>query len=449
MSIPSWNRPSTWALLCCLSFIYRSVIASSLPPNSKLIQVQIVHRHGDRTPITPLKNEGYWRDQLPKEEVLKKISEGTKIVRDINQPRMKHGAAGTGVFGQLSMVGLLQMVELGQRVREELYCPTSGMFCEDKRPLTHHETCLRVVSTDFPRTIQSVQAFLVGLFPDGLHISQQKCDESEVDTSHVEIDVRHTVKMIPDPQPRRYVLQEILEKELSQNDPDLRKKDAEMRELAERASFALGDLLASGDAANAVSFGVGEEKDGEVKILPWGQLSEITTCLRTRDQLPDAISHDDQEAIVKHAAHRWFALLRNPTLANIAMDKMVSDILKNANLARYDYSRSIPLHVYSAHDSTLIGLMCALRLEQPSEWPEYASALKLELFAVENDLSSDVDKKDYICRFSLNGQYLKCNWGSESCPRSFIDLDELDTLINEARSEDIKAVQEHQQRKET
>ena len=112
----------------------------------RVLQVQIVHRHGDRTPITPLRDVAYWESQLPRPEVLDRIAFGTRLVRGgggtteddddgdgdgndgvggIRTARktttgQAHGAAGRGPFGQLTSLGLLQMVELGGRIREEL-----------------------------------------------------------------------------------------------------------------------------------------------------------------------------------------------------------------------------------------------------------------------------------------------------------------------------------------
>ena len=403
------------------------VAVAELPPNAKLVQVQIVHRHGDRTPITPMKDHEFWASTLPDKQVLDKISSGTCIIRE--GEIMKHGAAGSGVFGQLSSLGLFQMVDLGNRLRDELHCDVNGIFSKH-RPLDAQS--IRVVSTDFPRTIQSVQGLLVGLFPDGIPKDQS-----------VDIDVRHTRIMIPDPQPRRYKLQEHLEKELS-NYPKLLEKEKQMVDLAHRVTQSLRNLITHGAAG--VSFGVGEEKERQTeeeafgKPLPWGQLSEITKCLRVRDMLPEGISYEDQERIAAHAAHRWFALLRHPTLANIAMDEMISDILNNIKALRDEKSSTIPLHIYSAHDSTLIGLMCALRLEQPAEWPEYASALKLEIFETQDH----ENQVHHYCRFSLNGNILRCNWGSGKCPRKIIHVGELESFICEGRA-DIDAARQLQE----
>ena len=119
----------------------------------KTVQVQVVHRHGDRTPITPMKNVEFWQSQLLPPEQLEKIALNTKILRDENSA-FSHSAGGEGVFGKLTELGLLQMIKVGLSLREEFaqgnglcYSPlfdTSTVCAKEK---------VRVFSTDFPRTV--------------------------------------------------------------------------------------------------------------------------------------------------------------------------------------------------------------------------------------------------------------------------------------------------------
>lgn len=64
---------------------------------------------------------------------------------------------------------------------------------------------------------------------------------------------------------------------------------------------------------------------------------------------------------------------------------------------------------YSAHDSTLIGLLRALRLEQRGQRPGYTSCFKIELLQVtprDKENNSD-DEPQYWVRCSLNNERLK------------------------------------------
>eukprot|EP00980_Cylindrotheca_fusiformis_P014773 scaffold4026_cov117-Cylindrotheca_fusiformis.AAC.8 len=366
----------------------------------RVVQVQIVHRHGDRTPITSLKDEEFWRSALVSPLMLERISQGTELIRCPETTNI-HSAKGRGPFGKLTQLGLLQMVNVGTRLREELWSDNEDVFEEDEkgnlymgslwspsRPLTTKD--LRIVSTDFPRTIQSVQGVIVGLFPDGLD-----------DT--VKIDCRHTRWMIPDPQPRRTSEQEGLEIELASR-PHIVQRESEMYPLAVRCTNALRDLL--GEGAFDSSFGVDGQTTDDKKVLTWAQLSEITCCLKVRDRLPEGISPEDQDALSSYLAWRWFESLRHPRLVYLAMHKFCHAILHSMR----HLEEEPPLTIYSAHDSTLVGLMCAFRLERPTVWPEYASYMKIELLEKSDSDGNDLEESEHVVRFYLNGELLRSRW---------------------------------------
>ena len=406
----------------------------------ELVQVQIVHRHGDRTPITPMKDEKYWGETLPSKNLLSKIAEGTKIKREGDSNGANHAAGGRGPFGKLTQLGLLQMIQVGSSLREQLYLETQsgghnksssissststsdndeyhlddqgniylhqGRLFHPNAPLSPSK--ISVKSTDFPRTVQSVQALLVGMFPDGL------------DNHEIEIDARFTDLMIPDPQPRGTQEQVQLEKTLSQRDY-LLDKEEQLKHLAKKVSLELKPFI--GEDATSVSFGIGEEGDLKAateRPLSFSQLSEIMVCLNVRGLLPESITMEEYETVTSHSAWKWFENLRDSRLAFLAMKSFMNFIMENLenglNTSSVKNQEQTKLHVFSAHDSSLIGLMCAFRLQQPSQWPEYGSYLKIELFkaqpfATRGDEVITGSGDEYFVRFSLNGNVLKSEWG--------------------------------------
>jgi hypothetical protein len=261
-----------------------------------------------------------------------------------------------------------------------------------------------------------VQGVLVGLFGD---------DDTNDDTV-IPIDARHTNNLIPDPQPRRSREQEELELQLAAR-PHLQEREEEMRDLAIRTTQALLPLL--GEGAFDVSFGVGEEKTktSHHHHLAWTQLSEITKCLQVRNMLPPSISEDDQEAISSHAAWKWMDCLRHPRLAYLAMNPMTTAMVDSMKRRVMEGDTVPPLTIYSAHDSTLIGLLCAFRLSQPSKWPGYGEYLKVELIECSTvDSNGDIsDDKEHYVRFSLSGNVLMSKWHDDKEPVEVIPLQEL------------------------
>jgi acid phosphatase len=425
----------------------------------RLIQVQIIHRHGDRTPITPIvKQMEYWNSTLPQPQLLEKISRGIRLRRSSGSYEpMKHGARGNPPFGQLTSLGLFQMIQLGSQLREDLCCThpnttnsiltTNKLFTVDT-PL--HPSRIQARSTDFPRTIQSLQGLLVGLFPDGFdfHAHTNNSHTSHDAENHVmEVDLRNAHYHIPDPQPRHTKLQERLERQADLRE-HIQRKEMDMLPLAIKVT---NDLLSHNyiqeHEAKQVSFGFNvaspsQEEPSSNFILPWPQLAEITKCLRVHNLLPPTITHEEQELILKYTSWKWFETLQHSKLGKLAMHHMMVDLLDNmlhlireveqvvkeeieddTYPSRSSNNTSALLHIYSAHDSTLIGLMCALQLTQPAEWPEYASYLKIELLALEeaeNDhdektaKSTTTKQKKYYVRFSLNGTLLQCKIGQSN-----------------------------------
>jgi acid phosphatase len=400
-----------------------------------------------------------------------------------NMPNNTHGAAGQGPFGQLTMLGLLQMIKLGERLRGELV----GLDADEeynhifsKPEELHNPHYIKVMSTDFPRTIQSVQAMLTGLLLDN---NNHRNKEDYQQNMMIEIDVRDTnAYFIPDPQPRQHRLQLELEKELA-NRTHLREREIGLQDLARRVTDELDGYLGVG--ADGISFGIGEEKDISASaaasigvgkqqqqrrpLLAWAQMCEILVCLHSRNLLPSTITKDDVTTVSNHVAWRWFENLGHPILAKAAMtkftnvlidtmrrrvneDKVVvggttNSVVAAASLPDHIHEHVVPrLCIYSAHDSTLIGLLCVLQLERPMVWPEYGSALKVELLredkettaVAKNNGGGDDDIK-YWVRFSLNGEVLRCNTGltenedddnDNESEASMVSFDRLVEMIN-------------------
>ena len=398
--------------------------------------------------------------------MLQGIAKDTKLLRPPEGGPKKHGAVGRGPFGQLTMMGLLQMVALGERLKEELehssenYDDKSHQFVNQGRLFTPikplHPSRVKVMSTDFPRTIQSVQALLTGLFPDA---------NPDVNAP-IEIDLRHTNSyFIPDPQPRQYAEQISLESHLSKR-PHLLSREEKLQELAHRVTAELHEYI-NHEGAKGISFGIGEEKEDASQAairqpLAWAQLAEMLVCLHSRELLPPTLTEEDVQAVCDHVAWKWFENLRHPVLAKSAMWKFASRLVENMQrkveaeckcwecienehhehgistemLVKEEYELECTeepwLCIYSAHDSTLIGLLSVLQLEQPAEWPEYGSALKIELIREEEDSSQPVKALQHWVRFSLNGQILRSTWLADENgqPSTMVDLTQLADMIH-------------------
>ena len=151
--------------------------------------------------------------------------------------------------------------------------------------------------------------------------------------------------------------------------------------------------------------------------LAWNQLAEILTCLVVHDHLPEPLTLQDQQEIAKYVAWRWFETLCHPRMAFLAMHDMATRQVNS--MLRYGDPTEPPVTIWSAHDSVLIGMMCAYRLNQPAVWPDYGSYLMIELVRVEavqhehhDGGSGSSISNDLYVRFSLNREQLHSRWAN-------------------------------------
>ena len=457
----------------------------------RTIQLQIVHRHGDRTPITPLIDEDYWASTLIPPTTLDSIAQTTHIVshdkeKKERQDTQTHKAHGRGPFGKLTQLGLLQMIQVGNALRDHYSTGVNDkchvtqtnknvieywypyIWSPERHPF--HPSTLRVYSTDFERAIQSVQGLLVGLFPNVDDYQMTTKDENlESSLYSVPIDIRLAPYMIPDPTPRHTKEQEELEVILTRqipNDPAVlqaavritRQLQPLLAKDAHTFSFGVDDTQTSDNKQNNPNDDLADQERGmeiELEPLSFNQLAEITKCLQVRKRLPPAIQTADIDTIHKHTAQRWFHNLRHPRLVYLAMNTMVNVQLESMMRAasttvdsnpEREPEPEPPVTIWSAHDSTLIGMLCAYRLLPPTKWPDYASYLVAELLQVttttnqrkqddftstssSTDISQTVEEEDittttveYLVRFFLNGELLQIQWDDDEEPMNAISL---------------------------
>ena len=375
-------------------------IASASGDGLQLRHLQVVHRHGDRTPVTPLADRAFWASVLPSDEERESLATGTEVVRASDS--VPHPAAGDGLFGTLSARGVQQMKAGGEMLR----CTYPEFI-----PEVATAGAVSIYSTDFPRTIQSVQALCQGLFPV---VSRR---------SPIQIDATRGHYMIPDPVPRLTTEQEELEEAVLASEAVRAHADA-VEPLRVHLSDVLHDTV-DPRAYTLTGMGAGDVASGH--LLSWNKLAEIMKCLHAYGRLPTGLTEQDVQQASAAGAHRWTVLMRDKRIAHLAMGQMASDIVTAARDAARDASTP-RLVVWSAHDSTIFGLLAMFALDAPATWPPYASQLHIEL--LEELVGSERPCGLYV-RFSLNGEALGCGLGGGGAPGSspIVALDEVEAAV--------------------
>jgi hypothetical protein len=251
-------------------------------------QTNIIFRHGDRSPITSLKDVQFWQDQVANQC---DVMCGFKIIRE--EGDVKHTMEGNPPFGMLTKKGVVDIKQKGENFRKEIIAnggsvDSSYIYCR---------------STNFNRTIGSAQNFLVGL---GIAI----------DDKNVSIDTRCWRNMIPDADYQGFHKM-------------LDKYQAELREYS-KGNFAkihrivVNKLLKSGVCG--FSFG----PDG--KSVPGGinldRLCEILICLKTYGQLSKTSITEEEYKSVLSIKEKWcYAFSKIPQILQSSMAPFLYNIM--------------------------------------------------------------------------------------------------------------------------
>jgi hypothetical protein len=125
--------------------------------------------------------------------------------------------------------------------------------------------------------------------------------------------------------------------------------------------------------------------------------------LHAYERLPAELTADDVGAANSHGAARWQALMAHPRIVQLAMGEMARTMLATVD-ARLGGECQTTLQLFSAHDSTLFGLLADFELEAPAAWPAYGATLAVELWR-------DASGKATL-RFLFCGEALRCKVGA-------------------------------------
>lgn len=131
----------------------------------KLVHVVVVHRHGDRTPISQkapsyiqgLEETAFWEGTVPALDTIEQVgalnvdATGTFKLRDLKFPN-----------GHLTHVGASGMRAVGEALRQSYVTDLNFLPATLPADSSH---VVRVRSTRYPRTFQSVQNLLSALYP--------------------------------------------------------------------------------------------------------------------------------------------------------------------------------------------------------------------------------------------------------------------------------------------
>lgn len=292
-------------------------------------------RHGDRTPIHPKLGDldlsqlaGCWQTLLPSSE--QRAAMDRFVVRLPDAGNNSYAAfSGKPPFGQLTSRGVNQCRAVGREFRRR-----------------YPESKLEVMSTNFPRTIDSAKAFLCGFDT----------------TDPVEILVRHSKaeNLLPDFDGSCKRFQELNK---------LRKADAE-RQLQEQKLIlnqSLTELLGGDDPVSRLLC------PNHFKILYVN-----SECVGVQQ----GVNLELVKLIDEYYAAQW-SLAATQEFIQLATGRLLRECLEFFQ----DSSSDPQLRLCLAHDSTLVPFMQAVGAFR-LEFPPFASTVILEV--------TDIDHKEFV-----------------------------------------------------
>ena len=336
----------------------------------ELVQVLVVHRHGDRTPIATHAGvfkqtsdlEAIWRSRVPPRQ---EIEAWGRTNVDATDTHLAQTASEKYSFpnGHLTALGASQLRRVGAELRER-YVGDFGFLPSALPSATAGvESLVYVRSTRIPRTVQSVQNLLLGLWPP-----DHRAAGGEIQIQSQEKASDFMTGMNEKRCPR-------IKQLVAEVDSDL--------DLPANYSALLGRLDHEvGESSGPANQGLAGSKSS--LIDRWIHMGDIGTChLAHRLTPPLNLSAGDVRALQRYNSWSWGRrLTRSPTLNSLAIGGFIADLLHvlDATVAGAVVPGvSAPkIAVFSGHDSTLLPLLTALGAFD-GEWPPYASRIQIEL----------------------------------------------------------------------
>jgi len=369
-----------------------------------LQSVQIVTRHGDRSPLTMVKNneDNVWQCKSPREYVSINNPNGqstylkfidTAADPDYTNPYIRNSFwKGTCFPGQLTKKGSDQHVKLGQALRE-IY--VNKLRFIDEESLSD----LYVRSTNVLRTQLSVQSLLTGFMPN-------ITESIPIHTIPQEIEIYF-------PNHRACPILDKIEEEI--------KNEAKWKEFIEKNAEFKKKL------DNNMGYPLSEDNYGFQKYVDvflaraCNDMSMPCTennCHYTTEMLKRINDIADYEYgyIFSKAEH-------SDQYLKAGIGYFLREIINNMGSSLgskhdRDLNHTPSFYIYSTHDNSVAPIIGALGVE-PMEWPPYASNLIFELWRDNESNPDSVNFNDYVVRVIYNGRVIRTNWCDfNKCPLS-------------------------------
>lgn len=395
-------RLDAWLANYCRGAVHPDVpiTVPALPAGYHRVQVQLMVRHGDRTPLRslppnlPSSPKGTWAcpDQLTLARAGGASGNGARLFAKVYEDAQEVIPATSCALGQLTDIGVRQQRSIGIGLRRAFVRPeedpanpnpgnASGPYLLSADGLSADEVYAR--ATDYPRTQQSIQALLLALSPPpaGETVCPSTAEGFTIHTVEKEADTLfgnvHTCPFLP---------------------------TNEASVLLQSKEWSLDRSVSAADKAT-ISEAFGESGSTEDQGRDW-LFQHIDTLAHMDCHMsvfPPSLTPDLRMLLYELADLRWAVVASDTDHALMSMSTFVLDVLHSSFLDAVNSTSgtgtaaSPALRVYGAHDASVAPLLTALGVNV-SGWPPLASQVLVELLEPGQDLSGRV------IRLSYNGE---------------------------------------------
>ncbi|KAE8910368.1 hypothetical protein PF002_g1967 [Phytophthora fragariae] len=353
----------------------------------RLRQLQVLHRHGDRTPMKNIfrgsvnarseeKEVQLWGRQLPTAAQLDKLR--SKFSVHLGGDAQK--SFQQRPFGYLTTKGIEQMTKRGDRLRG--FCQQEELRLDEVTPEQ-----VQIFSNSYTRTQLSVQALLDGMLRD----QPQLCPP--VSVLPPEKDIINTYGIFPE------IME--LKADLERDNAELAAREYDMAPVKQE----LTRLFPAVDS-------------GQIPFS-WMTAADYFVCRRAHQApyIPGTEVHCD--VTERHLGFRFHQFYSHRTILKLVAGRLMHNVLREMQKALWDHSDSKTIVIYSGHDVSLLSVLRTMDAEIANDidwWPEYSSALALELLEDENGR--------FFVRARLNGEILAISDGPNGLctPDRFRDM---------------------------
>lgn len=283
-----------------------------------------------------------------------------RLVYEKNNNDLAKAASGTCYLGQLTDDGRRAMRGFGGNLRD-LYVNQLGFL-----PSTFHPSSVYLRSTEYARTIESVQCLFSGLYPQA--------------TLPITLNIRKEQDETMFPSGRCPRLKQL----------EMEFRESFLRDYSDRISSIKKKL-------NGL-FQVPDEFGNYPSIHG---LFDSVYCAKEHKISENIVTNEDMKELEKLSAAEWYTVFKKSKEAvRLGIGRLVNEIAINIQSKIKGLSKDLKLIVFSGHDTSIAPLLAAFDV-LGDEWPPFASNIILELFEEKQS-----PNKHHV-RLIFNGNYMK------------------------------------------